>query len=189
MAELTRRQVARTAAWSVPVLAVGIAAPAASASTTDQTCPGVFAGPVGSWLTSDGFVSYGEWTGGAAWYIDLSLTFHSEYCGFGSDYATETAVSGVTVHTEQAGATGTRSPLAHTALNSFADHGVCADTLTMAMGGNGDADLFTTRVDFLYIISGLPGQGDTPCSVPITATLTYPAGAEGNDAKGSVVIS
>lgn len=188
MEDLTRRQVARTAAWSVPVLAIAAAAPAAMASTTGQTCPGVFAGPAPSWLTSDGFNSYGDWRGEAAWYVTVALNFQSEQCGFGSNYAVTTDVSSVVAHTRRGGTTGTLSPLSYVGLDSFADRGQCADTLTMAMGGVGADDLYVTSVSFVYLVSGLPGQAPSPCSVPVTATLTY-AGGSGNDASGSVVIS
>ncbi|WP_446665706.1 hypothetical protein [Flexivirga sp. B27] len=190
MTNPTRRQVARTAAWTVPVLAVAGAAPAASASTGNQACPGTFAGPVGSWLSSTGFDSFGAWNGGASWYLDINLTFASAGCGFGSDYGVETAAADVVTHYEQNGATGTKKPaLVHTGLDSFSDSGVCSDKLILVMGGLGEPDLFVTKVNFLYTVSGLPGQGDTPCTVPVVATLTYPAGAEGNNSQGAVTIS
>lgn len=189
MKDLTRRQVARTAAWSVPVLAIGVAAPAASASSTDQSCPGVLAGPAPSWLTSSGFSSDLGGAGDPVWYVEVALNFQNDRCGFGSNYDVTTSVSDVVVHTEQSGHTGTLSPLASTNLNSFANRGQCEDTLTMAFNSLGVADLYVTTINFVYLIGGLADQGDTPCTVPVTATVTYPGGAAGNDAKGTVAIS
>lgn len=189
MTQLSRRQVTKAAAWSVPVIAVASAAPAAAASEGAQACPGEFAGPVSSWLTSDGFSVQGELAATAPWYVYLDLTFHSSECGFGSNYGVDTQISGVVAHYRQGTKTGTISPLAYTRLNAFSDAGLCEDGISMNMGGGGGAeDLYVTMITFTYTITGLPGGTDEPCSVPVTATLTYTDGV-GNDGSGSVVLS
>ncbi len=189
MSQLSRRQVTRAAAWSVPVIAVASAAPATAASDATSACPGEFAGPVSSWLSSTGFSSHGELADTAPWYVYLNLVFHSAQCGFGSDYGVDTSVSGVVVHYEQGTSTGTFSPLSYAGLNSFADPGSCEDKISMNIGsGVGAEDLFVTKITFTYMISGLPGGTAEPCTVPVTATLTYTDGV-GNDGSGTVVLS
>lgn len=192
MADLTRRQVTKAAAWSVPVIAVASAAPATAASDSSPTCPAPYSGPVTSWLSSDGFTSYGDFRGGAAWYVSVHLNFQNAHCGFGSDYAVSTDAGGVVAHFAQGGRQWSESPtVAHTDLNSFTDAGLCGDALEVLLRTDGGAaDLYVTQVSFTYLVYGLSGDTTAPpCSVPITATLTYPSGAPGNDAEGTVVLS